>query len=239
MKACLLEQNSMSQTGYYDKRYFYFEGRVGHAACGLARLTLLPIYRELQLSTIGDGSWYRAILSSNPTVRGYLAEQVCLATITHKGFSRVGHDLGGPMRAEYFTSIPFWSNFIQSGDTVRLYLPKAFNYPAIDAAILQLDRTQRKARLFPIQVTLAKNHKDSELLFYQTKWGAWAQGLDGFEVESTFVWIDNHRPRQSTVQMEEMALPARNVKNQLYSSIHIGVADVDQHLFNVLNTETK
>ena len=230
----------MAQSGYYDKRYFYFEGQVGHAACGLARLTLLPIYREWQLSTIGDESWYHAILSTNPTVRGYLAEQVCLATIARKGLSKVSHDLGGPMRVEYFTGIPFWANFIQSGDTVRLYLPKAFNYPAIDAAILLLDRTRKKVWLFPIQVTLAQKHKDSETLFYQTKWGAWTRGFDGFELESTFVWIDNHRPRQSDVPTEERALRARNVMlNPPHSSIHIGVADVDQRLFNVLNTDTK
>ena len=72
----------MAQSGYYDRRYFYFEDQVGHAACGLARLTLLPKYRELQLSAIGDESWYHVILSSNPTIHGYLAEQVCLAT-TH------------------------------------------------------------------------------------------------------------------------------------------------------------
>lgn len=228
----------MDQTGCYDKRYFYFEGEVGHAACGLAWQTLLLIYREWRFSTIRDDSWYRAISSSNPTVRGYLAEQICLATIARQGLNTVS-DLGYGMGVEYFTSIPSWSNLIESRDSTRLYLPNTFKYPAIDAAILQR-HTEKKARLFLIQLTLAKKHKDFESLFYQTKWGAWARGLNSFEVETTFVWIDNHRPRQSTGQMEERSLRARNVMlNSPYSSIHVGVADVDQRLFNVLNTETK
>ena len=45
---------------------------------------------------------------------------------------------------------------------LRLYPPKTFNYPDVDAAILQFDKKKNTAHLYPIQVTLATKHKDSE-----------------------------------------------------------------------------
>jgi len=83
---------------------------VGHATCGLAGQTLMPIYREWRLLTIGDDSWYRSISSSsNPIVRSYLAEQICLATIAREGLSGVSVDLGSPvMKVEYFEDAPDW-----------------------------------------------------------------------------------------------------------------------------------
>ena len=99
----------MAQTGYHDRRYFHFEGRVGHAACGLARQSLLLIYRELQLSIISDESWYQAILPSNPTVRGYLAEQM---------YGSLG--LGKRVEVEYLERTPNWSSFFETSNTTSL-----------------------------------------------------------------------------------------------------------------------
>ena len=190
----------MVTTDYFDKRYFYFKDEVGQPTCGLARFTLLRIYREWQLSTFGDWSWYWAISRSNPTVRGYLAEQVCLATISRKGLGAVTPDLGKALTVEHFATTPVWSNLIKSSESHRLYLPNAFNYPSIDGAILQVDRTKKQAHLLLIQVTLAKKHSDSESLFYRNQWDDWTNGLQGFQVQSTFVWIDELGPRENKVQ---------------------------------------
>ncbi len=144
IRGCLLEQTAMVTTDYFDKRYFYFKDEVGQPTCGLARFTLLRIYREWQLSTFGDWSWYWAISRSNPTVRGYLAEQVCLATISRKGLGAVTPDLGKALTVEHFATTPVWSNLIKSSESHRLYLPNAFNYPSIDGAILQVDPPKSK-----------------------------------------------------------------------------------------------
>ena len=239
VRGCLLEQTAMPPRDYYDKRYFYFKDGVGHPTCGLARQILMPIYREWQLTTIGGDSWYWAVSSSNPPVRGYLAEQICLATIARKGLSAVTPDLEGAMKVEHFGNTPDWSTLIESGEIRRLYLPHSFHYPAIDGAILQLDRKENKAHLFLIQVTLANKHADSESRFYQDQWDRWTHGLNGFQAQSTFVWIDHLGSYENTIQQEEMGTRARTVLlNPSYTSVHVGVGEVDRRLFDVLNAKT-
>jgi hypothetical protein len=46
-----------------------------------------------------------------------------------------------------------------------LYVPDAFNFAEIDTAAIWLDRNERKAHVYLIQVTISKSHKDSEAKF--------------------------------------------------------------------------
>jgi len=187
--------------------------------------------------SIDNESWYLTIASSsNPTVRGYLAEQICLSRIARHGLSRVGSKLGDTMGVEYFEQTPNWTTFFRSGDTLRLYLPKAFNFPDIDAAILQRDLQQNTVHLYPIQITLATKHKDSASLFYQHTWGIWERGLSSFaKVESTFVWISENGSTQSTVPGKTRVTWARAVQlNPEYKSFHMSLKEVDERLYNVL-----
>ena len=144
------------------------------------------------------------------------------------------------LKVEYFTGIPHWSILIESGEPCRLYLPHSYNYPAIDGAILQLDRTKKTAHLFLIQVTLAKKHKDSEKLFYEKCWGDWTEYLADFQVQSTFVWIDRVGPSENTVRQQKLVTRTRTILlNPQYTSIHVAVADVDQRLVEELTRKTK
>ena len=234
VRSCLGEESIDTPTDY-DRRYFYFTkigfgNKVGHATCGLAQQALLALYRRWQLQDFNGDSWIRAVSSSrNPTVRGHLVEQICLATIARDGFGAVSADLGKPMKVEYFGVTPTWTTFIQSGESHRLYLPLTLNYPAIDAAILQLNRTNMTAHLFPIQVALAKRHKKSEANFYQNQWPAWTKPLvdNNFQIKSTFVWIDEHSPEKDEAPE---TVWSTHVLNAAYTTQHVGVAQMNRSL---------
>lgn len=74
------------------------------------------------------------------------------------------------MDVEYFTKKPVWTSLIHSNATHHLYLPKDFNYPDIETAILHIDHNTLKAHLYLIQVILARDHKDLEP--YSDMWHA-------------------------------------------------------------------
>ena len=64
------------------------------------------------------------------------------------------------METEFFLDKPNWGGLINITDhTDHLYLPEMFNYPNVDGAILCItNRPQKKAHLYPIQITLVKDH---------------------------------------------------------------------------------
>ena len=157
-------------------------------------------------------------------------EQICLATIARDGFGAVSTDLGKPMKVEYFEVTPAWTTFIQSGESLRLYLPLTFNYPAINAAILQLNCTNMTAHLFLIQVALAKRYKKSEANFYQNQWPTWTKPLvdNNFQIKSTFVWIDEHGPEKH--EAPETVWNTTHVLNAAYTTQHVGVAQMNRSL---------
>ena len=45
-----------------------------------------------------------------------------------------------------------------------------------------------KAHLIPIQITLSKHHSDSVTAFF-SNWKSWIEGLSGYDVDITFLWI--------------------------------------------------
>ena len=73
---------------------------------------------------------------------------------------------------------------------LALYVPSSYNFHGV---ILRMDREQKRAYLFPLQVTVAKRHGDSEQSFFND-WHRWVQGFESFEVEVTFLWITANDP---------------------------------------------
>jgi hypothetical protein len=49
---------------------------------------------------------------------------------------------------------------------LALYVPSSHNFRGIDGVILRMDREQKRAYLFPLQVTAAERHGDSEQSFF-------------------------------------------------------------------------
>jgi hypothetical protein len=101
-------------------------------------------------------------------------------------------------------------------DTTReraLYVPTGFNYRIIDGIILWLDLSNResekkKALLFPLQVTIAKSHSDSEEKFFN-RWRGWVQNLKDFDVEVEFLWVTDQESSHADVEAKYRSTRAR------------------------------
>ncbi len=246
MEAILLQQPFISYRALYDVRYFFFEKTVGRWVCGMAFQSLLGQYRKFKQS-LHDGleEWYQAIaISRNPSVLGYLVEHVSLAALERSGLANVDQKLGHRMEKEYFDGFPDFSKLFNSTDATRLYLPTKFNFSDIDAAIVRLDRKTRQGFVYPIQVTIARSHKDSEAHFYSAQWDLWNRIFtrNDFEVSSTFVWIDRQGPSE-----EEKGRRARKQKKAVvtwektglheHGTAHIGIKSLDEWLANELTAK--
>ena len=90
----------------------------------------------------------------------------------------------------------------------RLYVPKAYNYEAIDAFIAMLNKEERTLKLFAIQVTIANKHKDSEKQFFNKWWRQYYTSIpDKFKrhytVSVAFVWL--HRGEYVTEGLKSIA----------------------------------
>ena|SRR5258708_3351906 len=130
----------------------------------------------------------RVVLSDRSRDNGH----VSLAALERSGLASADPKLGHRLEKECFDVFPDFSKLINSTDSTRLYLPTKFNFSDIDAALVRLDRKMGEGFVYPIQVTIAGSHKDSEAHFYSAQWDLWKTTFtrNGFEVSSTFVWID-------------------------------------------------
>jgi hypothetical protein len=129
---------------------------------------------------------------NNPSVLGYIVEQICLSTISSKGLI-VAEKHYMPQTTEIFqgSSLSFGNTLNTSEPTCALFIPLLYNFPSIDALILDvtMNREGKAAHLIPIQVTIAKKHKDS-LWDFRKSFGDLKKQLSGYaEIKATFVWI--------------------------------------------------
>jgi len=121
---------------------------------------------------------------NNPSVIGFTVEQIVISTISSAGLC-----FGN-------TSIPPAQIFTFETRTARLsinkqstyYVPLRFNLKTIDLLFASIDVQQKTAHIVPIQITVAKQHKDSEAAFFADL-DTWLLGLEDFEVKKSFLWI--------------------------------------------------
>lgn len=102
-----------------------------------------------------------------------------------------------------------------------LYLPLAYNHPAVDALLVHLDQKTMQAHLYPIQVTVAGRHKDSETVFF-SNWDKWCSDLHGAEytVSATFLWIDA-TDQFTTEEIEARTRSSRSGQHPLNPSYEV------------------
>ena len=201
---------------------------------------MMSLLRRYDGAPFWGDSWYSAVSqSTNPVVQGFLAEQICLNNIARNGLKAV-HPQLGPMTIAIFRTRPNFADFLSSDDMVRLYIPTAYNFMAVDGVILLLDRASWQATMFSIQFTLSQNHKQSDKDFHTRLWSTWIQPIisAGFDVQSTFVWIDKKQPSE---HVESELVKARRSGNKVvhpeYSVVHVGVEMVDRRLASALGIE--
>lgn len=123
-----------------------------------------------------------SVLISNPSVVGYFLENAIIRSIVATSIPCM--DIIGPIPQFVFEGFPTYD----LAHDRALYVPKAFNLPAIDAVILRLSPADKKAELIPIQVTIQKSYRNSEEQFFKD-WAFWCRHLSRYEISVTFLWI--------------------------------------------------
>jgi hypothetical protein len=187
VRACISGQPVMDDTPSHliDNRYFYAKSPdfVGRYACGIAREAAARQLRRYKVDKFGDTDFLMALNAyiDNPSVTGFFIEQAILSSIASRGL-QISQDLSKKMDTVVFSgSIPKFNT--TKSDPV-LYCP--INYRGVDGIIARF--AEGKCYMFPLQITVAKSHSNSEEIFFR-EWSKWINELDNIEVVPMFLWI--------------------------------------------------
>jgi hypothetical protein len=126
---------------------------------------------------------------------GFLVEQLCLSTISNRGLSVDKKHYKPGQTLVFKDSIP---SFEISKNGTTFYVPFAFNFPALDGLILEVNGGD--VDMLPIQITVSKHHKNSTIRFL-ANWRNRKRHFEGTNLCLKFVWITPKR--QETQKIEE------------------------------------
>jgi hypothetical protein len=110
-----------------------------------------------------------------------------------------------------------------------LYIPRPFNYKAIDAIVRCLTFTQGQygqqvishVRLIPIQITDSGSHKHSPSSFYP-RHQVWLEDLEpGVERQHTFVWVKRMQEEMETHDEQVKGMRDHNIVTPSYEEVTI------------------
>jgi hypothetical protein len=180
-----------------DNRYFYSEAPdlIGKYTCGIAREAAVRQLRRFKVDKFGNTDFLTALNDyiDNPSVTGFFIEQAILSSIVSRGLNIQGEIYKKMDTVMFSGSFP---KFDKTEGAPVLYCPINFNYRGIDGIIIRF--TEKKCFMFPLQITVAKSHSDSEEVFFR-EWSKWTNKLDGIEVVLVFVWITKEDSEINTI----------------------------------------
>ncbi|PVF99606.1 hypothetical protein CPB86DRAFT_282444 [Serendipita vermifera] len=222
----------------YDQRYFYIREGCAYYTCGVAAEALAWLLGVYSFDDFNHKLWYSVVKeTTNPVVRGFIAEHICLKRISINGLDKVRKEFKG-MEAVQFTDKPYWGQQITSKSPCRLYYPASYSFPCIDAIIHLLEFESKEAHLFPIQITLNKVHQDAETDFYTRWWTSMKNDLEyeDFTVTSTFIWI-GMEASNSEVKKARFRKTRRGDKEvePEHESLYVNISQIDPTLANYLS----
>ena len=205
LECCVLsiQRSRLASPVELDSRHVYFVKEKGFCSSGFARLvaldTVLLISNQLNrakwLSTVREA--LKDDTLSSPQKRFYM-EKLVLAELCGRQCQRI--DMAAPSLSKLLGSNPnrpvtMFDSPIKldfSKYNKLVLVPYAFNHPAIDAivAIKVPKKTQGRFHVhtYPIQITVADEHKDSEYDFVAFQ-KSWEELNPRFKLVWKFVWI--------------------------------------------------
>lgn len=198
--------------------------------CGLAREAAAIVIRQGSPGLLCDDTWLLSLrtFKDNPSVIRFLVEQACLSTISRTGFHH-----GGGINWQPFPATIFQDDLIQaipSVDCEIFFIPESPFFKDINALYLKVDVEKETALVVPIQITVAKTHKDSESVFY-SRWSNWQERFRGYKVETTFVWVVEDK-QSWAVKEEEFKITRSQSKliSPEHEQIFVTVKDISHNL---------
>ncbi|PWW76378.1 hypothetical protein C7212DRAFT_343574 [Tuber magnatum] len=220
-----------------DHWYFYewcptsaTRHEVGAYACGIARDAVVKQLHEYGKNKFGDADFLKALdeYIDNEAVTGFFIEENLLSTISLSGLE-IGRNISKPMDMQIFRGYPTFTITEQP----ILYCPMQFNFHAIDGIVVRFDISNQangkrgKCFMFPLQITIAKSHADSEYEFFKD-WSKWIKDLDDYDLEVVFLWISAKEPWERKV---------KRYPEYISKNIHIG--DVNRDTWERYNRALK
>lgn len=155
---------------------------------------------------------------------GFYVREACLSSITIRGLDiDIGLSFANGIDTRWFdNALPEYA--LEEG--TMIYCPVQYNFRPIDALILHLVTVggQKKATMFPLQITVSRSHLDSEGKFFEN-WTDWCSQLSEYEVEVHFLRITEDE-YHSVKRFDKKTRPstgaaAENVVNPDYTSHRI------------------
>ncbi|KAJ6585171.1 hypothetical protein B0H19DRAFT_413996 [Mycena capillaripes] len=128
-----------------------------------------------------------------------------------------------PFKASLPASLP--PTLRDGGSQSFLIIPEAFNFGDIDGLYIRVDNVTKQVVVVAIQITLAKNHKDSASRFYN-HWRKWIHYFTGYELQTAFLWVVEKFKPGLTIDSEE------NVRTTCGGS-KVVAPDYQQHFVGV------
>ncbi|KAF8521468.1 hypothetical protein BDD12DRAFT_103720 [Trichophaea hybrida] len=171
-----------------DWRYFYVLHGSGRATCGIVREAAARFLR----STMGADEfltqhWHDSLrmAGKNPSVLGFLTEQMLLSWIALSGCRAAGEEF-----TSHLTSFLFDNKRpkISQESGLSLDIPVSFNYRAVNAIIVAVDKVKNEAIATGIQITISKTHSDSEPKFF-ADWKWWRIIVGCPNISFRLLWI--------------------------------------------------
>ena len=113
-----------------------------------------------------------------------------------------------------------------------LYIPTAFNFRAVDAIMVSLNEEMTAAIVVGVQITIAKDHSDSEAKFF-SDWQWWKSILDCSDVTFRFLWILGN---VGSYDPEDVGANYRttrsgtNVTHPAFKRIRVAVRDINHDI---------
>ena len=199
---------------------------MGNFSCGLARDAAAGML--LANNVVFAGVDFLKSLPKhidNPSVAGFMIEKVVLSSISIYGLNAAKETNGSMIVESYHGEIQ--SLYPQMGDLV-LHLPGSFNFKTIHGVIVRKagpkkDNTKKQLFVFPLQVTVAKKHKDSHATFFK-EWKQRIHGLEEFDVVPEFIWISEKGADDIT--HESSKWPAHLERNISLHTVNVQIGNL-------------
>ena len=233
MRNCLLGREIGGPGMHLDRCYFYLDTNgCARYSCGLARQAITEFLREN-----GDGwiflgnEWHKTLenFKNNPSVIGFTVEQILISKMASAGL-----DGSIVLPAAKIITFEGETTWLSVDEPLAYYVPLKFNKKVIDVLFVRVNRQAQSAQLVAIQITVAKQHKDSEAAFF-TELNTWLLGLEGFEVDVSFLWIHEGERGRSEVEEKLKELRGRTVVISPNHDTHwMSVEQVDVELARTL-----
>ncbi|PKK59642.1 hypothetical protein RhiirC2_820485 [Rhizophagus irregularis] len=213
----------------YDHRFFYIEDDKCYYVCGLVRNCMADyLYEKGRMEIFVDVKWIKSF-KNNPSVKGFIVEKACLASICRSGITV--NKITFKVNDYRFFSSAEDINFSLSEATCTFYLPRKWNQKSIDG-LLALYETNT-LYIAPIQITFDKEgHSDSEASFFSGIWPELKPNIpNNLNIEVIFIWITRKNGIDEEVEKKFKKLRSRNVEiNPDYTSVVTGFANVNRDI---------